>query len=696
MKQVLFLAVFIGFAINSYGQSLGNYSTTSVIAGRNITVTPTATPIGAARITVTTSTNFTGLLNANLITGKITITDAKPVGSYSIKVRAYTSSGATTSKVFTLKVTNTDCSDGEFGGNTNLTGFGQNLVNIAIGDFNKDGKQDFITANMGNDDVSVRLGNGSGGFTNPGSEGVTNHPYAVAIGDFDNDGDQDFLTTCQGNNLVAVRRGDGSGGFGSSPNVLVGAGPVGIAVGDFNEDGKQDFATANLNGHKVSVRFGAGNGDFSGNVEIPVAQYPYSIVIGDFDEDGHQDFATASGGNSSISIRFGNGSGGFSGNTEIAVGLNPYSVAIGDFNGDGHQDLVSANYSTNNLSIRLGDGNGNFSGSTDVGVGANPYNVCVGNFNGDNFQDLACTNFLSNTVSIRIGDGNGNFSGNVEVNVGSYPISMGVGDFNNDKKQDIAVSNYQDNTVSIRLGQTGDPASETALANSPVCFGQNIMLNTTGGSDFTWTGPNNFGSSDSNPQIMNATYADTGYYQVTLTNSNNCTGTSSVYVGLNPLPEAEWTIYEDSICYGTYVNLFGGTPGGGYFAGPGVVSTIFDSNHAGIGEFTLMYVYTDINGCSDTAKDKMHVFVCTDVSENNFPGINIYPNPVKNILRIDNLTTSVNSVELFSSEGRLVKQWNEKFISGKDFDVSEINAGIYFVKISSDNFIRTVKICKEY
>ena len=38
-------------------------------------------------------------------------------------------------------------------------------VSVAIGDFNGDGKQDLAVANSGSNTVSIRLGNGLGGFS---------------------------------------------------------------------------------------------------------------------------------------------------------------------------------------------------------------------------------------------------------------------------------------------------------------------------------------------------------------------------------------------------------------------------------------------------------------------------------------------------------------------------------------------------
>ena len=120
-------------------------------------------------------------------------------------------------------------------------------LSVAIGDFNGDGIQDFAAANYGSNNVSIRLGNGSGGFTSPAVPEVTvgTYPISVAIGDFNGDGKQDLATANVDSNNVSIRLGDGSGGFTSPavPEVTVGNDPISVAIGDFNGDGIQDFAT---------------------------------------------------------------------------------------------------------------------------------------------------------------------------------------------------------------------------------------------------------------------------------------------------------------------------------------------------------------------------------------------------------------------------------------------------------------------
>ncbi|HEX9005557.1 MAG TPA: putative Ig domain-containing protein, partial [Blastocatellia bacterium] len=218
------------------------------------------------------------------------------------------------------------------------------------------------------------------------------------------DGKQDFATANQNANTVSIRLGNGLGGFSGSTNISVGTKPQSVALGDFNSDGKQDFTTANQDSNTVSIRLGDGMGGFSGTTNVSVGSGPEFVAIGDFNGDGKQDFAVANFLSTTVSIRLGDGLGGFSGTTSVSVGTNPISVAVGDFNGDGKQDFATAVDSTNSVSIRLGDGLGGFSGTTSVSVGLATRAAVIGDFNGDNRQDFAVVNAGSNNVSIRLGD----------------------------------------------------------------------------------------------------------------------------------------------------------------------------------------------------------------------------------------------------------------------------------------------------
>ncbi len=74
-----------------------------------------------------------------------------------------------------------------------------------------------------------------------------------------------------------------------------------------------------------------------------------------------------------------------------------------------------------------------------------------------------------------------------------------------------------------------------ASSNSPICIGNTIELKASGGTNYSWTGPNGFTSSDQNPTITNASALNTGKYICNITGTIGCDGivTVDVIVGDN-------------------------------------------------------------------------------------------------------------------------------------------------------------------
>ena len=82
--------------------TIGNYPNTTVSSGANATITPDGVPANATHINVATSTNFKGTFAADPATGVVRVTNAHPLGAYTVTVRAFDSGGIDTTTTFTL------------------------------------------------------------------------------------------------------------------------------------------------------------------------------------------------------------------------------------------------------------------------------------------------------------------------------------------------------------------------------------------------------------------------------------------------------------------------------------------------------------------------------------------------------------------------------------------------------------------
>jgi FG-GAP-like repeat len=247
---------------------------------------------------------------------------------------------------------------------------------------------DLVTASSFDNSISVRLGDGQGGFSGGSDADVGGGFSNVALGDVDGDGDLDLLTPRNfgegTGDTVRVRLNDGQASFDDVSDVVVADAPGDVALGDIDGDGDLDLATSNYNINSVSVRLGDGQGGFSGGSEVSVGAFtgPASVALGDLDGDGDLDFVVANANSDSVSVRLGDGQGGFGNGSEVGVGVIPEAVALGDLDGDSDLDLTAANQQSGTVSVRLGDGQGGFSGGSEVSVGDVPGDVALGNLDG--------------------------------------------------------------------------------------------------------------------------------------------------------------------------------------------------------------------------------------------------------------------------------------------------------------------------
>lgn len=510
MKKKIILLLLTMISIKLSAQpTLGTYPATTIThAGGNISVTPSAAPSNNTAITVYTDARFKGSLFADSATGVVFITNAHPAGIYTVTVKAFGTGSAIQN--FSLTVNNPAPSESNFALGSDFT-FGSLPFYLAVSDFNRDGKQDIVSANYWDNNISLRLGDGAGGFGGGSDINVGALPRDLGVGDFNGDGYEDVavsnIGSCNGcpPRGIHVKFGDGSGGFSGGTFVSAGSSPRSIAVGEFNGDGIADIAA--VSGNTLYIRLGDGSGDFTSSPDVIAGTSPEGIAIGEFNGDGFQDILIANTNSGTVSLKLGDGSGGFSAGSDINVGGGPVSVAVGDFDGDGKRDFAAANHYFETVSIVLGNGAGGFSGVNYVSVGSfpsdpNPRELVIGDFNGDGNQDFATAGrrIFSNGVeiggiSIRLGDGTGGFSGRLIDFIGSN--SLVVGDFNQDGFLDIATQRSNGTTnnyfVSVLQGDTmciPMQITTTLLADAELGspFSQNLSAITVNGiPNYSWS-----------------------------------------------------------------------------------------------------------------------------------------------------------------------------------------------------------------
>jgi len=81
-------------------------------------------------------------------------------------------------------------------------------------------------------------------------------------------------------------------------------------------------------------------------------------------------------------------------------------------------------------------------------------------------------------------------------------------------------------------------------------------------------------------------------------------------------------------------------------------------------------------------------------NDNQLNSIVVSPNPVKDVVTINNLS-GLDSVEVFNQLGQLVLKSNADLLNDNRLDLSTLNPGMYLLKINAENKSKTVKIIKE-
>jgi hypothetical protein len=251
--------------------------------------------------------------------------------------------------------------------------FGANFV--ALGDFNSDGKLDAVIVNAAKS-LQILTGNGNGTFSGNfnffgmclGCGGGN-----VAVADFNGDGKLDLvaansnITTPNGlfgSGTITVFLGNGNGSFQNGVNYTIGLNAVFVAVVDLNGDGKPDLAVADYGGNPIvqpnpgalAVLLGNGDGTFRPAVRYSAPLASSVVVTADFNGDGFADVAVAAstGGTvATLTTYLTNPDGTLRNALTYGSGGSPLGMTVGDVNGDGKPDLVFVDDVANTMQVML-------------------------------------------------------------------------------------------------------------------------------------------------------------------------------------------------------------------------------------------------------------------------------------------------------------------------------------------------------
>lgn len=283
---------------------------------------------------------------------------------------------------------------------------------MALGDINADRKLDLVLASHDSYGVMLLLGDGHGGFTLASNspmmmkDGQRPHTHGLAMGDVSGDGKLDLVTANNEDNDVSVALGDGRGGFARAPGSPFGVGksPYPFALGDVNTDGHLDIVATSTapSSRELTLLLGDGQGGFRRNEVALRTIRPWYVAIGDVNGDNKRDLVTTHSERSSLTVLLGDGKGSFteSPGSPFDLGHAAWRVAIVDINRDAKADVVAA--ADKGVRVLLGDARGNFKPApgSPFATGKGAWRLAVGDLDGDGKHDIATSNLESDNVSV--------------------------------------------------------------------------------------------------------------------------------------------------------------------------------------------------------------------------------------------------------------------------------------------------------
>jgi hypothetical protein len=362
-------------------------------------------------------------------------------------------------------------------------------VVINRGDFNHDGILDLITiADGGQNQISVYFGRADGTFAQPVNTTAPVGLHDLAVGDFNGDGKLDIAVTDVPGSSMYVYLGNGDGTFTLHQRYLTDQPAVSITTSDFNVDGKMDLAIGeSFNSDEIEILEGDGAGNFSlankvfiGNV-TPITK----VRVGDFNRDGMVDIAVLQ--TNGLFVLYGNNNFTFDGVLAAQFGGGTNDMNTGDFNQDGFTDILVSWFDSSGLN---GGVDVFFGQATRTGVEdqvlifpqvnptfESPRQMIAADFDGDGINDI---------VGL---DNDGTFANGVYVwhcsNTGFCDqeptkfvyttdrdkFALVAGDFNRDGKIDFAATRVGNSTLEVLLNATPRAACQenTGKPSMTVC-----------------------------------------------------------------------------------------------------------------------------------------------------------------------------------------------------------------------------------
>lgn len=401
-----------------------------------------------------------------------------------------------------------------------LLDVGHFATRMVLRDLNRDGKPEIIVTNSFNDLLYVFINQSSGGTLsfNPTplklsikiGAGDILTTYEAEIIDLNGDNLPEIIINQFQTNDLYVLRNESTGtiSFATAQKISLPGGLNRLTSADFNQDGKLDLAITSTLNNQVDILLnqtatGASTFTFAPSISMITSTGPWGIDVSDIDGDGDPDFTIANRNQTAINVFLHNGnfaSPGFA-KVDVSTTLPARNLKTGDLDGDGKADIAYIAFN-------------NASSTTQVGIlrstachkpqirNEEPLVICNGQTQQLTTAPAPNVTFSWTRNGAAIGDNN------PYLNItapGTYVVTA---------TGESGACVIASDPVVVNFDAANAPATPTITANTPLCIGGTLTLQTetVAGATYLWSGPNDFTSAVEDPSIAAVTDDHAGIY----------------------------------------------------------------------------------------------------------------------------------------------------------------------------------------
>jgi hypothetical protein len=303
--------------------------------------------------------------------------------------------------------------------------------------------------------------------------------YDMAMADFDGDGKLDIATANENSTNISVFLNTSSIGSISFSKTLLspGVNTFHVAAGDLNGDGKPEIILSEFNGSRLFIyknNSSVGNISFTSQILTIAGAKVSQVKVADIDLDGHRDLVITDQSMSRVFVAVNQSTIGavafpviksisFSGTTALD------GLAVGDLDGDGFPEIAASEFQSPSGIIYIlkntsAPGTPSFNIPITVTATTAVSNLGIGDLDGDSKPDLSVSALLANSVLVY---GNLSTSSSIQfalpkvISANARPWGIEFGDMDGDGKTDIAVSSIVSPAVTILNNTTSSAGNFT-------------------------------------------------------------------------------------------------------------------------------------------------------------------------------------------------------------------------------------------